>query len=92
MKVEEFDCHKPVLVGKAVHDISKRDQKAQRRLHESDLVVQLLVSLPQLFIEVKLLFLYLQLPLQTSFSTTLSSTLAIYFTETIVFPSFFARI
>ena len=66
MKVKEFDCHQPLLVGKAVHDISKGDQKAQRRLHESDVVVQLLVSLRQLFIDIKLLFLNSQLPLQTS--------------------------
>ena len=66
MKVEEFDCHQPLLVGKAVYDISKGDQKAQRRLHESELVVQLLVSLRQLFIDIKLLFLNSQLPLQTS--------------------------
>ena len=52
MKVEEFDCHQPLLVRKAVHDISKGDQQAQRRLHESDLVVQLLVSLRQLLIDV----------------------------------------
>ena len=66
MKVEEFDCHQPLLVGKAVHDISKGDQKVQRRLHEIELVVQLLVSLRQLFIDIKLLFLNSQLPLQTS--------------------------
>ena len=52
MKVEGFDCHQPPLVGKAVNDISKRDQKAQRRVHESGLVVQLLVSLRQLLIDV----------------------------------------
>ena len=52
VKVEGFDCHQPPLVGKAVNDISKRDQKAQRRVHESGLVVQLLVSLRQLLIDV----------------------------------------
>ena len=89
MKVEEFDCRQPLLVGKAVHDISKGDQKVQRRLHESDLVVQLLVSLPQLFIDIKLLSLYSQLPLQTSFLTTLSFYTGYYFTERIVFSNFF---
>ena len=53
MEVQEFDCHQPLLVGKAVHDILKGDHKVHGRLHKSDLVVQLLVSLPQLFIDVK---------------------------------------
>ena len=90
MKVEEFDCHQPLLVGKAEHDISKGDQKVQGRLHESDLVVQLLVSLPKLFIDIKLLSLYSQLPSQTSFLTTLSFYCGYYFTERIVvFSNFF---
>ena len=61
VKVEECDCHQPLLVERAavhVHDISKGYQKPQRRLHESSLVVQLLVSLRQLLIDVKLLFLH----------------------------------
>ena len=93
VEVEDFGCHEPLLVGKAVHDISKVDQKAQSRLHESDLVVQPLVPLRQLFIHAKVFFLYSQSLLQTSFLTTLSFyTDYLFIRKDSFFPSLFARI